>query len=271
MKFFNILLLQLLSYNYIYSQIIDITAVSHNENETTNLMGYKYNASINIDSLLGELEIGETIGNYIGVYLNQSDENNYYCLYNWYTGDSIYFNSTLKSIKNFRSFGSDNELFFECVLQNYDSLQTVSIRNYDIDKSLNDDLDYIELQYNHCQNSTVIGFENLGFTLDQLFLIVEDSPGRFLTSINIKFKDDLVSTTGSFSEIKNNIYPNPTSGELYFNNFMDNQKVKIFDVHGKLISQSIVLENKLDVSGLNNGLYMLMTESGQLMKFVKIE
>lgn len=60
---------------------------------------------------------------------------------------------------------------------------------------------------------------------------------------------------------KRNIYPNPTSGIFYIDGLKKNDKVSLYDQSGKLL-KSAEGENKLDISELPDGIYLITTESG---------
>jgi hypothetical protein len=62
-----------------------------------------------------------------------------------------------------------------------------------------------------------------------------------------------------FSSNKFSIYPNPTNTGFVNINSTNNEliKVRVFDVLGKQVLQSNVANNKLNVSSLNTGIYIL--------------
>lgn len=86
----------------------------------------------------------------------------------------------------------------------------------------------------------------------------------------------ICSTTFSFSQIievnsqKNNaiegltIYPNPVSnGKLYISSTKNLSKhIEIFDVLGKQVINETVDNNRLDVSILTNGIYIMKISQG---------
>ena len=81
---------------------------------------------------------------------------------------------------------------------------------------------------------------------------------NFLVS---KFNANTVTTfakTDSNSALK--MFPNPTSGQLNFSQKID--AVRIFDLHGALIMQSILDSEYLNLSGLSQGTYMIETFQG---------
>ena len=91
------------------------------------------------------------------------------------------------------------------------------------------------------------------------------SPLRFTFTFNMS-QELLFSSTDDITvgdELK--IFPNPTSEKIYFDSDLDKiQEVKVYDMSGKLILSKEKIENYLNVSQLNPGLYKLIltTEKG---------
>lgn len=52
------------------------------------------------------------------------------------------------------------------------------------------------------------------------------------------------------------LYPNPTSGELYLNNVSQYRKIAVYEIIGKKLLDSPVVE-KIDVTALSAGIYLL--------------
>ena len=80
-------------------------------------------------------------------------------------------------------------------------------------------------------------------------------------------------STVSFYEKGLVFYPNPVKDELNINDVTDIQSFKIFNVLGQKILQGEVRENKIDLSQLNNGVYigLFYKTNGQVItcKFIK--
>ncbi|UXP31886.1 T9SS type A sorting domain-containing protein [Reichenbachiella agarivorans] len=66
------------------------------------------------------------------------------------------------------------------------------------------------------------------------------------------------------------IYPNPTSGQLTINGLADNSPVFVMDLSGKMLSKGKLAGNKLDISGLQSGIYLLQTGQGDQVKRIKV-
>jgi hypothetical protein len=80
------------------------------------------------------------------------------------------------------------------------------------------------------------------------------------------------SIDNNVTQLKLNTFPNPVRDILYIeNNFLFNDySVKILDINGKVIFNKNNAPFKIDISGLNNGLYILVLENEQEHFFQKI-
>ncbi|WP_292010015.1 T9SS type A sorting domain-containing protein, partial [Chryseobacterium sp.] len=68
------------------------------------------------------------------------------------------------------------------------------------------------------------------------------------------------------------IYPNPVRSVLNIKNISARANYKLYNSVGQLISSGIILNNKIDVSKLIQGVYMIDIEDGQVSaqkKFIK--
>jgi len=63
------------------------------------------------------------------------------------------------------------------------------------------------------------------------------------------------------------LYPVPANNELYINGISGMKVVRVVDVLGKIVSVQQTA-NKVDISGLNKGIYLLSVDN-QMIKFVK--
>ena len=89
----------------------------------------------------------------------------------------------------------------------------------------------------------------------------------------IMFENQLIVLGVSESSIMEiGIYPNPTKDKLYIKGSFDQPlKVSVSDIAGKVIlTTTIHLEESLDVSTLNSGMYMLNVDgTNKSFKFIK--
>jgi hypothetical protein len=73
-----------------------------------------------------------------------------------------------------------------------------------------------------------------------------------------------------------NVYPNPTKGEFYINNdgFINLQKVTIYDISGRLISQQDISSasrlNTIYLNGVSKGIYLVNIHSDKTFITKKI-
>ncbi len=59
------------------------------------------------------------------------------------------------------------------------------------------------------------------------------------------------------------IYPNPTTGIAYINSsILNNSTVSIYSTSGKLVKETLISNNIIDISELTNGLYFIIINSG---------
>lgn len=80
---------------------------------------------------------------------------------------------------------------------------------------------------------------------------------------NVGIKEE-VNTTCAWS-----IYPNPTQTELYITNYelLSKPRIQIFDINGRDIRNEVISTNRVDVSELANGFYILsLNQNGKTEK-----
>lgn len=67
------------------------------------------------------------------------------------------------------------------------------------------------------------------------------------------------------------VYPNPATDFITLSGVTTPLQVQIVDVSGRIVSESIVADEatKMDVSSLQNGMYIIQTTTGLKMKFIK--
>lgn len=73
-----------------------------------------------------------------------------------------------------------------------------------------------------------------------------------------------------FESAKLSVYPNPVKDILYFKTNEDVLKVEVYDLAGRILSSSSVLENKIDLSNLNKGNYIIKIYSAETITNTKI-
>jgi hypothetical protein len=104
---------------------------------------------------------------------------------------------------------------------------------------------------NHCLNTSS---PSQGFLLKLKF-----SESEFTDSVRI----------GKIESI-NLIAPNPTNGILIIKGEYNLQKVMVYDLCGKILFETDVKDNKVDLSNLNDGLYLVQIGATEAAKFCKV-
>ncbi|MFC2110104.1 T9SS type A sorting domain-containing protein [Bacteroidota bacterium] len=85
-----------------------------------------------------------------------------------------------------------------------------------------------------------------------------------LNNITLSLTDNNTSTNNI------RIYPNPTDDYIGFSGLNSSQHYIIYDFLGKEIIKGMIRKNeKVDVKSLESGIYFILTETGEKIKFVK--
>jgi len=184
----------------------------------------------------------------------------------WYAGDGL------------GNFGSSNTI---------SSMEYTQITHSKVgDLDADGDMDIVATAFS---SSDLIWWQNDGngnFSSTQI--INSETSGNYdlkISDINEDGKLDIVmsNTTGIYwfqnnvtlnvddIHLKNqniSLFPNPSGGQFYFNSDILISKIKVFDVVGKLILSSNIVDNKFNLSNKLNGLYLVKfeTEKGVILK-----
>jgi len=94
----------------------------------------------------------------------------------------------------------------------------------------------------------------------------EINQGRIVLSPVINYSSESLSTESFKNVIA--VYPNPAKEFIAISSNLLNEKFQIFDLTGKQVSKGIINSNKIDVLGLNEGLYLLKIDNSTV-RFVK--
>jgi hypothetical protein len=120
-------------------------------------------------------------------------------------------------------------------------------------------------------------YTNIEPVLLDTFYIAVETPAHdiycFKLSNPSRYELRIFSVKSSVNQLQEDIiiFPNPSSGTLYFNKPCD--LVEIYSIDGKLVKSQADVYETLDVSGLSNGTYWMMVDDGGTMtqtKFVKV-
>jgi len=103
---------------------------------------------------------------------------------------------------------------------------------------------------------------------DNKMLIGTHGNGAWETTVQ---NTTLSITNNSNLNTKIQLYPNPTRAEINVNNLsiLNNASFKIFNVSGKMMSSGILINNKVDVSQFNSGLYFMTIITNDIVETVK--
>ncbi len=109
---------------------------------------------------------------------------------------------------------------------------------------------YMDYASESCQNS---------FTAGQ---------ASFMRTVVNTYRPGLLNNPASIDEkgiSSLTIYPNPTNDILYINGFSNNTNalVEVVDLQGKVVLKSLVSNNSIDVSNINDGIYILKVVSSE--------
>ena len=88
----------------------------------------------------------------------------------------------------------------------------------------------------------------------------------FSFSNNIRLSD---SNPNDFNFKKMNLYPNPTTGIFNLSNSSDVNVVSVYNLSGLQVKK-FDLNEKMDISQLSSGIYFVKTDTGNLLKLIKI-
>ncbi|RYM34584.1 T9SS type A sorting domain-containing protein [Brumimicrobium glaciale] len=85
------------------------------------------------------------------------------------------------------------------------------------------------------------------------------------------YNDYIVLSTDNIQQIqKVSLYPNPANDFIQVKGISKHENVSVYSVLGMKVFDSVINENeKLDIKGLNNGMYLLKFEDGTALKFLK--
>lgn len=108
---------------------------------------------------------------------------------------------------------------------------------------------------NNCQkiNSGNLKSKNNTISIGEIY--IESNNRKIVTEE--KTKEQVVN------QKKIIIYPNPSSSIFYFETSenLRNERVYIYEINGKLVSSLIIQNKSIDLSNLNNGIFLLRFEN----------
>ena len=96
-------------------------------------------------------------------------------------------------------------------------------------------------------------------TVVDIFYFLDMSEGYDSVALHANFYDVTLGIPDVMDGDTFSIYPNPTGSILYFNR-MINTPVYVYNADGRVV-MTVVNTNRIDVSGLPNGMYIVRTKS----------
>ncbi|MFA7301907.1 MAG: T9SS type A sorting domain-containing protein [Candidatus Shapirobacteria bacterium] len=212
------------------------------------------------------------------------------CTATVYDGENYYFatdnenysifqleNSTVEWTRNYGNFNyysictDTNMLYLTGAFGNYNWSRMIILsitKSGDSVSIFKDSEDYV-----HVGEKIIIDNDNL-VVLGQVRKSQNSNYCLCLTKMPISY-----ILTGTTEKLKNDhhqfyIFPNPATNTIYFNDFYPGKqkRVNVYNISGKLELSEKYLHNFIDVSGLNNGLYIIeiFSEGEKLVaKFIK--
>lgn len=122
-------------------------------------------------------------------------------------------------------------------------------------------------------NSGGVSNENLMHTVGEIYVIPTNPDDQNSGTIGVLYQTvlNVLGVNEIVTEKVVSIYPNPTAGYINFNisSATRLEDVSIYDMSGKLVSQNKIVNNRLDLSFLLQGVYILKFNNSDV-KPVKI-
>ncbi|MBK1894778.1 T9SS type A sorting domain-containing protein [Chryseobacterium paridis] len=122
-------------------------------------------------------------------------------------------------------------------------------------------------------NSGGVSNDNLMHTVGEIYVIPTNPNDQNSGTMGVLYQTVLtvLGVNEIVTEKAVSIYPNPTSDYINFtvSSRTKLEEVSIYDVSGKLVSQQKIINNRLDLSFLIQGVYLLKFNNSEL-KPVKI-
>jgi hypothetical protein len=123
---------------------------------------------------------------------------------------------------------------------------------------------------------TLVGFDYTKSDTCYVLISVEDSRGFTLSRA---FTIEIIENTSGTTDIEDDIstqvsiYPNPADQFIYLDGLEGYQDIGIYELSGKLIRRISSDQKQLEVSGLKNGIYLLVLDGsqGRLVRKVLIQ
>ncbi len=95
------------------------------------------------------------------------------------------------------------------------------------------------------------------------YMVLDDSANTAYIVDNFKFELGNLTNQNEIESInqKISVFPNPAKDILNINGLIGNPSFSIFNLDGKMILNHQIKENKIDISSIQNGIYLLRIET----------
>ena len=115
-------------------------------------------------------------------------------------------------------------------------------------------------------NNPTYGYSWFNGVIDDIHLY-----NRVITEDEIKaLYEGAISKTTDLYNLDVNVYPNPTSKMLNFCNLSSMASVSIYDLNGKLLLNTSILNNQIDMSELPKGIYAVVIKDKNNISTIKV-
>jgi hypothetical protein len=263
-----VILFYLFIYNSVHSQTLSIKGYFQGEVKDEVILGLNSNASLSIDSILGEKDISSDSLDEYDIRILQRNENNFDCLFNLNQNNHntpIFFENSFDSKINFRNIFETNYTFFEIknLSQNFDSFVLTSDSI-----PLNHFIKKVWTYSDECNLSTLLisNFENISSPINnfEFLMFPTQSLDQFIDRFVIEFDSTFILANSiDKKEIRNiKVFPNPALEYVVIENFniqKNKLKMNLYNINGLFQSNYLLTDkiNKIDISSLVQGIYFL--------------
>jgi len=194
------------------------------------------------------------------------------------SSEFVTFKAPFQTYYNSLTFNTPNLNYFELLTFNNETIQPAIVNDLSLDFSnvinqnftIIGDLDYPKLRFVSIKNNLInqqsieINNDNQGliFCVDSIEQISSNYPngGGFHWDLPQNTTITNNCTLGlQENDLNNNIssYPNPVEDYLNFKTELKINKVEVYDIVGRILSSKSINENKIDLSELKTGNYLL--------------
>ncbi|WMN10897.1 FG-GAP-like repeat-containing protein [Marivirga salinae] len=115
-------------------------------------------------------------------------------------------------------------------------------------------------------DSIQVNFTPLNFGTTTITMTVSDSEFETSTNYEIEVTEQVLSNLSKLEGVR--IYPNPVSDLIHFEGINENMAYRILTLNGKLVMEGYKIPEILDISKLEDGVYIMVANNKKL-RFIK--